>query len=625
MNIYLTRLCSICVFITVLFCIYNYPVVQLELALFLISYLVLLIYFPQAWLIVIPLCLPILDFAPYTGRFFFDEFDFLILTTFSHFLWTKKGGGASYSLGFNLFIIYIFFIFYLVSFFIGLLPWQTIDVNSFSNYYSSFNSVRVAKGGVIAFLLLPLLRRDCADTKGKVTLSYGLILGFALVCLSSIWERFIFSGLFDYTSDFRITSWFSSMHTGGGHIDSYLILVFPFLFVIFEYKKSLKFKILAVILFILGVYVLLVTFSRGVYIGFFIEFFMLFILLYLHYHPKLLSKITIQVFGFITIVLVITFFVFKGEFIHKRIANINNDYDVRVFHWQDAISMMDNGFTTTLFGMGLGSYPRTYYLLNSENVTPANYFIVQEGQQNFLRLMDGDPLYLGQYINVQSHKQYILKYDQRANGDAQLSIPVCEKSLLYSFECNWLIDLKKKSSNEWQHIEIIFDMGKVGESHKGISLSRPVQIALTYGMGQGFLDVDNIELIDGFGRNVISNGSFGKGLDRWFFSTENHMPWHIKNLWVHIFFDQGALGLMLFCCLVVVAFVNLKSRIMKADYFAYVLMSSMSGFFVVSIVASPFDAPRLTVLFFIILFLSLENKKGVSNNFNLVDNDLHSE
>jgi len=374
----------------------------------------------------------------------------------------------------------------------------------------------------------------------------------------------------------------------------------------------------------LGVYVSLVTFSRGVYIGFIIEFFVLFILLYFHYQPKFLSKITLQIFVFIAILFVITLYVFNGGFINKRIANISKDYDRRVFHWKDAISMMNNDFTTNLFGMGVGSYPRTYYLLNSENVTPASYLIVQEEKRFFLRLSDGDSLYLGQYLTIKSHEKYVLKYDQRTDGNAQLSIPICERSLLYSFECNWLISSKEQADHKWQHVEIEFDMGKVGEVQGVFKPNRPVQLALNYGIGKGYLDVDNVELIDNTGRNIVSNGTFDHGLDRWFFSTNNHWPWHIENLWVYTFFNQGALGLMLFCCLVIVAFVNLKSRIIKADYLAYVLTSSLSGFFVVSIVASPFDAPRLTVLFFIILFLSLENKKGVSNNFNLVDNDLHS-
>ena len=54
-----------------------------------IGYAALLVYFPFAWLVIIPALLPIMDFAPWTGRFFFDEFDLVILTTLAFYYWQK--------------------------------------------------------------------------------------------------------------------------------------------------------------------------------------------------------------------------------------------------------------------------------------------------------------------------------------------------------------------------------------------------------------------------------------------------------------------------------------------------------------------------------------------------------
>ena len=69
--------------------LFHYPVAAVWLGLFLIGYTALLVYFPYAWLVVIPALLPIMDFAPWTGRFFFDEFDLLILTTLAFYYWQK--------------------------------------------------------------------------------------------------------------------------------------------------------------------------------------------------------------------------------------------------------------------------------------------------------------------------------------------------------------------------------------------------------------------------------------------------------------------------------------------------------------------------------------------------------
>jgi len=46
-------------------------------------------------------------------------------------------------------------------------------------------------------------------------------------------------------------------------------------------------------------------------------------------------------------------------------------------------------------------------------------------------------------------------------------------------------------------------------------------------------------------------------------------------------------------------------RNIKHNIYSAVLLSSLSGFLMVGIVDSPFDAPRLGLLFFLMLFLSL--------------------
>ena len=53
--------------------------------------------------------------------------------------------------------------------------------------------------------------------------------------------------------------------------------------------------------------------------------------------------------------------------------------------------------------------------------------------------------------------------------------------------------------------------------------------------------------------SLIRNGDFSKGADYWFFKTHSHLPWHIKNLWVEVLFDQGWFGLATFVGLLAVA------------------------------------------------------------------------
>ena len=42
---------------------------------------------------------------------------------------------------------------------------------------------------------------------------------------------------------------------------------------------------------------------------------------------------------------------------------------------------------------------------------------------------------------------------------------------------------------------------------------------------------------------LLANGDFNRGLAHWFYSSDkHHMPWHAKNLAVHLYFEQGLLG-----------------------------------------------------------------------------------
>jgi hypothetical protein len=117
--------------------------------------------------------------------------------------------------------------------------------------------------------------------------------------------------------------------------------------------------------------------------------------------------------------------------------------------------------------------------------------------------------------------------------------------------------------------------------------------------------VDNVKLLDSTGTNVLANGDFTKGSDFWFFAAEKHNPWHIFNFWVHLLFDQGWLGVIAFFLLFTNAIYTLCRQLKRQNVFAAVLLSSFSGFMVVGFVDSPFDAPRLTLLFFLLLFFAL--------------------
>ncbi|MDO9162253.1 MAG: VanZ family protein [Methylococcaceae bacterium] len=584
----------------------TYPVGAIWLAGFFCVYSYLLWRFPMAWLIAIPALLPILDFAPWTGRFFFDEFDLLVLTTLAVYFWRmpKQLATPLFTNSTRL-VLWAFIFVFTISLLRGLLPLAPIDANTFTSYYSNYNSLRVAKGVVWALLLLPLLRRAIQDyPQAKNYFVYGVLAGLSGVIGISILERILFPGLINFATDYRITALFSSMHTGGGHIDAYLALVLPFI-TLLMFESSLIINIMGGFFLIAGIYTLLITFSRGAYLAFVVSIFVLIIGLIINFKRRqggIAGKIIVPALLLI-IVPIVSMPIVQGDLWQQRLSSISKDMQTRITHWQEILQLRDDTIATDLFGMGLGSYPRTYYLMTIADKPLATYQIETERDNNYLKLSAGGSLYLGQYIQLTPHTQYTLVADLRSDFDSvSVSVPICEKSLLYSFRCIGNVLTNKSIPGRWENIKQTIDSGELTED--GRLSWRPVQLALVNANKKRSVDVDNIKLLDTSGHNLLANGDFSQGSDFWFFITDDHQSGNVDNLWVQLLFDQGWLGIITFLLLTIKAVVTL-CKTLSADSLAVVLLASLTGFFTVGLVASPFDAPRLSLLFFLIVFLAV--------------------
>jgi hypothetical protein len=292
-----------------------------------------------------------------------------------------------------------------------------------------------------------------------------------------------------------------------------------------------------------------------------------------------------------------------GEYFQQRLARIEEDAQTRLAHWSTALAMMEEDLKTKVLGMGLGTFPVTYLYQGPEETLPATYTYATETDNMFLRLGSGGTLYMAQRVAVHNQQRYTLSMDLRSRDPKfRLEVPLCEKHLLNSFQCKWQRMPVLAGDNQWHHAEIPIDSGDVGSGNR---LSRrPVDLSLYNPVSRTIVDIDNVRLIDSSGRDLIRNGDFSKGGDHWFFRTHEHLPWHIKNLWIQLYFEQGWLGLLTFCLLLIPALGKLFIALWKGDMFASTLLASVSGFLAVGLVGSPFDAPRLATLFFMLLLVS---------------------
>ncbi len=602
---------------------------------------------PLAWLLVVPAALPVLDLAPWSGRFFLDEFDLLMAVTLAVLILRGRVQAALAWPPLARLVLATFFGLALVSGLIGLADWPAVDANAFSTYWSPYNALRVAKGFLWGAMLLFLVRRTCVDLdRFTHWLAIGMALGLLAVCLVGIWERWLYSGLADRDSSYRIVGLFSSMHTGGGHIEAYMAAALPFLWLGMRHWKSL---LLAAPLLALATYVLIYTVARGGALAFGLIFVILAVgsvrLAWLagnrrvqlgacrtlvvdsenrprrarflpasppHSHsmgqeagekgavaaglqptiPKsdrLLAPILVLAGAAAILIGGIS-----GGYFQQRFSQTAEDTQTRLDHWSQTLAMTDDSWTTRLFGMGLGSFPRVFLARGEAEDRPATYGFVASRTGEALRLGTGATLYYAQRASIEAHTVYRLVLDARAEGgQARLETPLCEKQMLNSRRCIWS-NIDVPGDGAWRRYERAIDSGEVGAGSMFSHL--PTEFVLSNAGKAGLLEIDNVRLLDTAGRDLLCNGNFEAGADCWFFKTHSHLPWHIKNVWVHIVFEQGWLGLAAFLALTGLALARAAKAAWRGQPLAWVLLAAMVGMFSVGLFDSLLDAPRLAML-----------------------------
>ena len=588
--------------------LWRYPIAKWELALALALYGVVLLRNPSAWLLVIPAVVPALDLVSHSGWLYWESPDFFLLLTLALSLWRYDQRPINRMRG-KAGLLIALLVSYGISALHGLLPLPSLDANSFFGYFNGYNSLRVAKGFFWVVLLLPLLNRTLVDR--AVLRNYllpGVTIGFVGVISAVIWERQLFSGLFNFSSDFRVTGPFSTMHTGGSHIEAYLALVLPVLAAFALEQRRWSHYVLGVVLLASGVYGLLVTFARAgvLALGIASVVFVVGLGRAVAKYQSASRKKAVWVSALmIAIFATVSSPIMEGKYFSGRFSKIHRDLHTRVEHWRDVMQMMDPGLAVVVFGMGLGRFPQTYLLHHLQDDPLGIAYFETEQDNIFLRMVAGDSLYVEQFVSVHPNENYVLEVRLRSTEKRpRFNVPVCAKAMLYSYQCRWLGMDAIRADGNWHSYRVDFNSKDLGS---GAWYSRrPVKLLLyDSGAAGSTVDVDDIRLVGTDGLNLVRNGDFERGTDFWFFSTDNHLPWHVKQLGLEIYFEQGLFGVFVFALFVSYVLYGLARRVRRGDVLATGLLAGLVGFLVVGCFGSLFDAPRLTFLFFLFAFTGI--------------------
>lgn len=292
-----------------------------------------------------------------------------------------------------------------------------------------------------------------------------------------------------------------------------------------------------------------------------------------------------------------------------RMESAAVDLEGRFAHWSYSASL-PAGQDATWLGVGVGRFAEAYFWQAPEGVLPGSHGLGLDVGNAYLKL--GAPrhvLGIGELYRISQRVSpglvlpLQLAVRLRApEADSQLAVELCRKHLLYEAGCtSGRIPVPK--GGEWTTYRLVLDAGYLGGQGQGVPRSTVFAVA---NASRSLLQVDELSLVDASGRELLDNGDFARGADRWFFSSDrHHLPWHAKNLWLHYFVEQGWLGLVAFSLLCVAAVWRLSFGGAAAHPLAPPLLAGLTAFFIVGAFDSLVDAPRLAVLGFLVLFTAL--------------------
>lgn len=576
----------------------TFPTQPVLLCLFLAACAAVIWQRPVLLVAILPAALPIFDLAPWSGRFYFDEFDLLLLISLS-IGYTRIPPAPSGKRKQRTDLLFFLFSGLLaISFAIGAIrgvtPWQTPDANAFTNYYSPFNALRIGKGALWALLSYGLLGRFVtAGIDIKRPLVLGMVGGLAMAVAVVLWERLAFVSLFDFSSDYRVTGPFSSMHMGGAYIECFLAIATPFLILLVLQTKSWVSRLVGVAVLLATTYTLMVTFSRNGYSAFGIA--VAIILFFALFKSGRWQQRRIVVILLIGAMLTVALPVFTGQFAQERIASVGKDFALRQAHWEDALNIRAPDWSTAAFGMGLGRYPESHYLLSREGSHAGTYQLRGEAGNAFLQLGTGDPIYVEQIVSVEPRQSYVLKVNVRVNEPNQkVAASLCEKWLLTSFKCVQIGISPDNLVGTWSSVEVPFTTGALGDNPW--YTAKPIKLAVHNSRGKLPVDIDKVRLETLNGDNLLLNSEFSLDMDHWFFSADNHLQWHAKSLPVGVLFDLGWFGLIAFGLFSTLAIKRALSRAWRGDLHAAAALAAFCGFLVVGLFDTLIDAPRFLFL-----------------------------
>lgn len=306
--------------------------------------------------------------------------------------------------------------------------------------------------------------------------------------------------------------------------------------------------------------------------------------------------------------------IFNTYYASSRMQTIDRDFAEREMHWRRAVSLPNDD--EKLLGIGTGNFSERYFWSVPDNGFRGRTRIESESGNHFVRLSgpsiqqgSGEYWRFVQRVDGDMQPPLVLKMRVRAPGaGARLHVDICRKHLLYPRDCISGTQ-KVPAGRNWSLLEMELSR-KHPASNEGLLPGLTALSIVNPSPGQ-LLDIDDVSVVDSRGQELIANGGFSQAPQRWFFTSDrSHLPWHAKNMWLHYWVEHGWLGLVAFSSLSLAALYRVTLGRAAKHPLAPALAGGLLGTYMVGAFDSLVDAPRMTFLIFMVIFVALGVRNG---------------
>ena len=615
---------------------------------------------PVAVVGIAAMALTALDLAPWTGRYFWTEFDLLLLALLPVAWYRCRALGRTQPSPSPVLPLAPWLLLAFALLGLSLLVGAMLTalsaptglaggLNAMSHLHSPLAGWRIVKGAcwAAAFLGVWHALERAGHRPGPVAVA-GMVLGLAFSLGWIVWERMAFATLLDFESDYRVTGPISAQHRGGAYIECSLAVGAAFALAAAVHGRwPLRVAMLGLLC---GAgYAAAVTYSRNGHAA-------LAVVLAVglavvgaaawarrrdvgrgnaggdaggdpgtgaaaqattaavwraRLRPLAPAAVTL---GAGLLVVATAWPVLSGPFARERLADVAADFEIRRLHWVDALSLRAPGWTSALLGEGVGRFPERHYWRSQELRRAASHSLVRDAAgKTALRLGPGASLYFDQILPREAAAPLRLSLDLRREGaPAELTVSVCEKWIFASLQCLTAVlraDVAAPAAGAapgWQRLTADFDARALATQPWP---ARPLlKLSLHTPYDAPVVDVGQVGLrllgaAGPVGPNLLANGDFSAGLDRWFWTTDVDPPWHIHSLPVAVLFDQGWLGVAAWAAVLALAAVGGWRRLRAGDTAVLAPLAAVAAFMTSGLLNTLIDEPRFLMLLLVLLWL----------------------